>query len=144
MKRLFLHGTVCPLCLDREQNRFVWSDMLHSYICWLCSVELCVDFYPAPDNKSNYFQRVSEVLGFNEWICRRLYLQEVLMIRSSETGVDAELCKRQIEAVNEFLEIANASRENGEVQAAKIILLHKLRNRAFNCNFGEMCALDGP
>lgn len=138
MKRLFLHGIVCPMCHDREQHKFVWSDMLHRHICWLCSVELCVDFYPQPDNGSNYFLRAAELLGLNEWICRRLYLQEVLMLRSSEAEVDVELCKRQMDAVNEYLVVVNESRNSGEIDAAKIILFHKLKSRAFSCHFEEL------
>lgn len=136
MKRLLIHGIVCPMCRDREQNKFVWSDMLHRYICWLCAVELCVDFYPNPDHRNDYFNRASELLGFNEWICRRLYLQEVLMHRSGE--VDVELCRRQIEAINEYLQFVNASNSSGEIEAARIILLHKLKVRAFRCHFEEL------
>lgn len=126
------------MCNDSEQNRFVWSEMLHTYICWLCSVELCVDFYPSPDNNSNYFQKVSDLLGFDEWVCRRLYLQEILMYKSSEEGVDVELCKRQINAINDYLVAINESKDSGDANVAKIILLHKIKGRAFQCKFGEL------
>lgn len=138
MTRLYQHGTVCPMCNGSEQNKFVWSDMLHRYICWLCSVELCVDFYPSPDNNSDYFLRVSELLGYDEWVCRRLYIQEVLMYRSTETEVDVEACKRQMVAINEYLKAINESKVCGDINAAKMILLHKLKDRAFTCKFGEM------
>jgi hypothetical protein len=126
------------MCSDSEQNKFVWSDMLHKYICWLCLVELCVDFYPRTGQDFNYFQRASELLGFDEWVCRRLYLQEVLMLKSSEAEVDAELCKRQMDAINEYLKVVNKSRTSGDINAAKIILLHKLKDRAFRCKFDEL------
>jgi hypothetical protein len=138
MKRDFIHGTVCPMCHDIEQNKFVWSHMLNRHICWLCTVELCVDFYPGPHNASNYFLRAAELLGVNEWICRRLYLQEVLMIRAAETQADQELCKFQIDAINEYLKLVNECGEDGKINAARIILNHKLKDRAFRCKFAEL------
>lgn len=138
MKRELLHDFVCPMCLDKEQNQFVWSYMLNRYICWLCSVELCVDFYPLPVKSSNYFLRASELLGFNEWVCRRLYLQEVLMLKSAAAEVDVDLCKRQMEAINEYLKSANESRDGDGGNVAGIILRHKLKERAFRCHFEEL------
>ncbi len=140
MKRVFIHGAICPMCLDKEQTQFVWSDMLHRYICWLCTVELCADFYPSAGKSSNYFLRAAEMLGFNEWICRRLYLQEVLMQRAAEShiDVDAEVCKRQIDAINEYLKALNENKNLEENSAARIILIHKIKERAFNCRFDDL------
>lgn len=133
MQRKYLPNTVCALCRDVEQQQFVWSDMLHQHICWLCALELCIDFYPCPDKPGNYFQRVSELLSYDEWICRRLYLQEVLMHRSADSDVDVELCKQQMQAINDYLAAVNASRRSDDLHGAYIILLHKLKDRAFRC-----------
>lgn len=78
------------------------------------------------------------MLGYDEWVCRRLYIQEVLMYRSTETEVDVEACKRQMVAINEYLKAINESKVCGDINAAKMILLHKLKDRAFTCKFGEM------
>jgi hypothetical protein len=138
MKRVLLQNVVCPMCRDILQNQFIWSHMLHRYICWLCAIELCVSFYSHFNNVTDNYLRASEMLGLNKWICRRLYLQEMLLFNSVDADVNVELCKRQMEAINEYLTAVNEASDTDAPRSAKIILFHKLKDRAFKCKFGEL------
>jgi hypothetical protein len=43
-----------------------------------------------------------------------------------------------MEAINDYLKVVNESRDSVENNAAKVILLYKIKDRAFKCKFDDL------
>lgn len=60
------------------------------------------------------------------------------MHRATDANVDIELCKRQMVAIDEYLTVVNEATNGDAVNGAYIILLYKLKDRAFRCFLEEL------
>lgn len=103
----------CSICGDRDAGEYHHSIMMRGNICWLCKLELSVDFYPNPQkhNKNNYFKKAGDVLGIHEWECRQRYMIEAIATRSDR--INAAVCWSQLKEINCFVRLL---RKKGKLQ----------------------------
>ena len=123
---------------------FIWNGMARCYICKYCNLELAVEFY---EEESRYFDMASRLLGVDFWECKKLYLEYVVSCSvtqlTKETGKKVveyltervDMCKRQIEAIEQYFSIKRSSNDELELHNAFCELKKALVEPAFDIDF---------
>jgi len=138
----------CPMCgnvpdpedFGRNRDLFVWNGMMQMHICAYCNMELAIEFY---EDESSYFERASSMLGLEVWMCKKRYLEDVVncsisaIAKGSSKKVVASLwgriekCKKQIAAIEQFLEAKGLAADQGVLCIAEKRLQEALSETAF-------------
>lgn len=120
------HIIQCSICGDTDAREYHHSIMMRGNICWLCKLELSIDFYPNPQkaNRNNYFKRAGAILGIHEWECRKIYLTEMLETQAGR--VDVATCWKQLKEISQFVKIMRKTRKLSVVVPAYLELLKQL------------------
>ncbi|MDD2898342.1 MAG: hypothetical protein PHI31_06475 [Desulfuromonadaceae bacterium] len=125
-----IHDT-CPLCLSAEFGNSRWSETIQEHICFVCRIELSVDFYVFSGSEGNYLLKAAGYLGVDELEARRRYLEEIMYRNPPVPGTNIELCRKQLRVIRQH----QLNRRRSSHWFDPMILGDELTERAFGYDF---------